>query len=361
MALKDYKCPNCGGALSFDSKLQKLKCQYCDSIFDVDNDTSKDADLNNEQSHVEWEEDANEWQPGESEKLRVYVCKSCGGEIIGDENTAATTCPYCENPVVMSGHLSGTLKPDYVIPFKLDKEAAKKNFAAHLSNKKLLPKVFKKENHIDEIKGIYVPFWLFTTKVKGQFSYSATRVRMWSDSRYNYTETSYFDVARGGEIGFDKVPVDGSAKIDDNLMESIEPFDFSEAVDFKTAYLAGYFADKYDVDKEKSFTRASQRISASTEAAFRNTVIGFSSVMPTGARSNFYDSTVKYALFPVWILNTTWNEKKYVFAMNGQTGKFVGNLPSDKGAMVKYFFKFFFTGLAVVYAIGRLLWHFQIV
>lgn len=46
----------------------------------------------------------------------------------------------------------------------------------------------------------------------------------------------------------------------DDLMESIEPYDFKKAVDFQTAYLAGYVADKYDVDEKQSVSRANDRI-----------------------------------------------------------------------------------------------------
>lgn len=95
----------------------------------------------------------------------------------------------------------------------------------HLRGKRLLPKVFKDQNHIDEIKGIYVPFWLFDTDADADIRYRATKVRSWSDKNYNYTETRFFMVARSGNIGFTRVPVDGSTKMEDDLMESIEPFD----------------------------------------------------------------------------------------------------------------------------------------
>ena len=100
--------------------------------------------------------------------MRSYVCKSCGGEIVGDATTAATACPFCGNPVVMMGQFVGALRPDYVIPFKLDKKAAKAALMKHYGSKRLLPKVFKDQNHIDEVKGVYVPFWLFDTDVDAQ-------------------------------------------------------------------------------------------------------------------------------------------------------------------------------------------------
>lgn len=356
--LQEYKCPCCNGAIEFDSSLQKMKCPYCDTEFDVETLASYDDVLKNEQADdMTWQDVAgNEWQEGETDGLRVYACNSCGGEIVGDENTAATACPYCGNPVVMMGQFAGDLKPDYVIPFKLDKKAAIAALKKHYGGKKLLPKVFTDQNHIDEIKGIYVPFWLFDADASANIRYKATRVRSWSDARYIYNETSFYSVSRGGTIGFERIPVDGSTKMADDLMESIEPYDFSQAVDFQTAYLAGYLADKYDVDANSSISRANERIKKSTEQAFRSTVQGYVTVTPEFSSVQLKNGSAKYALYPVWILNTTWEGKKYIFAMNGQTGKFVGDLPMDKKAYNKWLFGITAVASAAAFIISYILW-----
>lgn len=337
--LLEYKCPCCGGAIEFNTTVQKMKCPYCDTEFDMDTLRSYDEELKAAKPEdMEWKEEAGgQWQEGEQEGMLVYMCESCGGEIVGDKTTAATSCPYCGNPVVMKGQFSGDLRPDYVIPFKLDKKAAKEALSRHFHGKRLLPKAFKDENHIDEVKGVYVPFWLFNAQADADVSYNATKVRRWSDSRYNYKETSHYFVTREGDIGFERVSVDGSSKMDDTLMESIEPFDFKDAVDFQTAYLAGYLADKYDVTADQSKDRANQRIKRSTEDAFRNTVKGYTTVVTANSNIRLTENSVKYALYPVWVLTTSWKDGSYIFAMNGQTGKMVGNLPLDKGAFARWF------------------------
>ncbi len=336
--LLEYKCPCCGGKIEFDSSLQQMKCPYCDTTFDVESLKGYDENLNTQQpDNMTWEESAgSEWQEGETNGMKVYTCNSCGGEIVGDDTTAATSCPFCGNPVVMTGQFSGDLKPDFVIPFKLDKEAAKAGLNKHLKGKKLLPKIFKDQNHIDEIKGLYVPFWLFDADADADIMYKATKIRIWTDSNYRYTETSYYSAYRSGNVCFDRVPVDGSSKMPDDLMESIEPFDFNDAVDFQTAYLSGYLADRYDVTAEQSIDRANERIKTSTQQLFKETVKGYHTVTPESCTINLSNSKTKYALYPVWILNTTWHNKHYLFAMNGQTGKFVGDLPIDKGAYLKW-------------------------
>ncbi|MBO4878631.1 MAG: hypothetical protein IK064_05035 [Clostridia bacterium] len=357
-ALLEYKCPCCGGAIAFDSGLQKMKCPYCDTEFEMETLQSYDAQLNNQKpDDLNWKPESagTDWQPGETEGMRVYICNSCGGQIVGDENMAATSCPYCGNPVVVAGNVSGLLKPDLVIPFKLDKKAAKAAFAEHLQGKRLLPKVFKDENHLDELKGIYVPFWIFDADADADMRYRATRIRAWRDRDYEYTETSYYSVTRAGSLGFNAVPVDGSVKIPNDLMESLEPYDISEAVDFQTAYLAGYLADKYDVTAEESIERANERIRRSTATAFASTVQGYASVTQEASSIRLANAVTRYALYPVWMLNTTWKDKKYTFAMNGQTGKFVGDLPVDEKAKRKWFWLLAGIGAAITFGIGALL------
>ena len=355
--LQEFKCPCCDGAIEFDSSLQKMKCPYCDTEFEMEHLLAYDAALKEQpEDHMQWDVAGQDWQPGETEGMQIYTCNSCGGQIVADQVTGATECPFCGNPVVMSGQFAGSLKPDLVIPFKLDKKAAMEALKKHYKGKVLLPKVFKDENRVKEVKGIYVPFWLFDTDADGFVRYKATRTRFWSDSRYNYTETSHYQVIRAGGIGFANVPVDGSTKMDDTLMESIEPFDLSGAVDFQSAYLAGYLADKYDVDAAASVERANARIRRSTEEAFRDTVHGYSSVIPVSTNISLHNGTARYALFPVWLLNTQWNGKKYTFAMNGQTGKIVGDLPMDKGLFGKWLFGVAAVAGAAIFALSYLFW-----
>ncbi len=352
----EYKCPCCGGKIEFNTKGQNMKCPYCDTEFDID----AVKDLADES--IDDKEDEFSWSPEsdgkfcEDDGMAVYSCRSCGGEIVCEAVTAASSCPYCGNPVVFIGNLSGELMPDLVIPFKLDKEAAKEGLKRHLKGKRLLPKVFKDENRIDEIKGIYVPFWLFDTDADAKIRYRATRTRIWSDSNYNYTETSHYALIREGNLFFENVPVDGSQKLDDALMESIEPYDFSEAVDFKTAYLSGFLADKYDVTSSQSEVRANERIKQSTESAFASTAVGYATVIPERSYVKTSSGRVRYALLPVWLMTTKWKDKTYIFAMNGQTGKFVGNLPMDISAFIKYLALFFAGISAAVMALLYLFW-----
>ena len=324
--LSSYKCTACGGSLKFGSDKQKLVCESCGAEFDVAEYEAAIAAGGAEQ----YEAKQDEWDV-HAEGLVVYECKNCGGEVVGDETMASTKCPYCENPIVISSKFEGSLKPDLVIPFKLDKKAAKSKLTEHVNKIKLAPMAFKVGNHIDEVKGVYVPFWLFDADVHASGKYEATKVKTHKDSKYEYKETSYFDVYREGDMRFENVPADASKQMDDKLMDSIEPYDVGAAVPYSSAYMAGFLANRYDVSPEECKPRAEERMKHTAKDMIRAQVKDYNTVTSKNDTFEKRSDTHKYALYPVWILNTIWNGNKYVFAMNGQTGKLVGDVPYSKG------------------------------
>ncbi|MCI5754565.1 MAG: hypothetical protein MR033_08140 [Clostridiales bacterium] len=346
----NYQCPSCTGPLHFSGSSGKLECEYCGTAFDVaeiealyaEKETkaaeaqqaaekkAAEAERPGEESDWDLSGLSDDWG-ADADGMRAYSCPSCGAELICDASTAATSCPYCGNPSVVPGQFSGTLRPDFVIPFKLNKKEAIAALKQHYNKKPFLPKSFSRENHLQEIRGIYVPFWLFDGEAEGDAQYAATRSRTYRSGDQEITETEHYQVYRAGSVTFEKVPVDASSKMPDDHMDSIEPFDYGEIKPFSTAYLPGYLADRYDVTVEQSRERADQRCVSTLTSALRSTVQGYDSCVPTGGSTTLRRGKVHYALLPVWILNTKWDGKEFLFAMNGQTGKLVGDLPMSWG------------------------------
>ncbi len=335
MELMTYKCPNCGGAITFESEKQEFKCESCDSVFTKEQLAEYDEILRNsgqpeDTKPVEefgWEDK----EGGETlDNVNTYICQFCGAEIVTDLTTAASECPYCNNPIIIAPQLTGGLRPDVIIPFKIQKEQAEEALRQFYKGKLFLPKEFKDANRIKEIKGVYVPFWLFDCTVGANITYDATRVKHWRDSNYEYTKTDRYRVWRSGQLSFEKIPADGSSKMDDAYMDAIEPFNYADIVDFDAAYLSGYMADRYDVTIEQNAPRINGRIENTTVDTFRQTVTGYTTVSVNSKNIGVRDGRAKYALMPVWMLSTKYKDKMYTFAMNGQTGKLVGSLPVDK-------------------------------
>jgi len=345
----NYQCPSCTGPLHFDGAAGKLLCDYCGNSYDIaevealyakKDEIAKQAQERAESLSSDWDltQAGGQWSEAEAENIRAYICPSCSAEIICDANTAATSCAYCGNPTVVPGKLGGALKPDLVIPFKLDKNAAIAALKQHYKGKIFLPKEFSAQNKLDEIKGIYVPFWLFDSHAGGDVEFNAAQVRSYTAGSYNVTETKHFKVYRSGSLAFEKVPVDASSKMADEYMDAIEPYDYSELKPFSTAYLPGFYADKYDLDSKECSSRADTRIENSTVDAFSSTVNGFTGVSLAGKYISMQRGKVSYALLPVWMLTTKWNGKLFTFAMNGQTGKLIGDLPISQGRFMAWLF-----------------------
>ena len=337
-----YKCPNCGAPLSFQPGKKTVTCEYCGTEFEVaaieemfqaQNEMAAAAEAAQESK---WETENDEWTSAEAAALKALTCSSCGAELVCDENTMATECVYCGNPTMIPKRFDGKLKPDYVIPFKKTKadavEALKNFYKGHY----LLPDNFTANNRVEAIQPMYVPFWLFDSQINAQAEFKAKKIRRYDSGNMLVTETKIYNCQRAAKMGFEKIPVDGSKKMDDLYMESIEPFNYAELVPFSTAYLTGYLADKYDVDAENCAPRADKRVENSALDVLRSSVQDFNSVDIVNSAVVKDVGKVIYALVPVWILTTRYQDKPYTFMMNGQTGKVVGSLPFDSGKAFKY-------------------------
>lgn len=338
--VKNYKCPACTGPLMFSGKSGKLECEYCGGIYDIfefeslnEDDKAEAAAMAEEEAEAALNEDAG-W---DEDNVRVYNCSSCGAELICDATTAATNCPYCGNPSILPGQFEGTMKPDQVLPFLLKKENAVAALKNYYKGKRFLPTAFADRNHIEEIKGVYVPFWLFDGYADVKMSFQATRTHTRRQGNYEIVNTEHYRIRREGIVSFSSIPVDGSTKMPDDYMEAIEPFHYDQLRQFKTAYLAGYMADKYDVSAEESRERADQRSANTAERIVTNTVNGYSTRIPTGKSIDIQNNRARYVLLPVWLLSTNWKGQRYLFAINGQTGKLVGDLPVDRAKYWKTF------------------------
>lgn len=332
----EYKCPCCGAALTFSEEEQALTCASCGN--EMETESIKAFNEAPKEESFSWDEKSHEnLSQAELAQLQIFTCPSCGGELVTDGTTAATFCPYCDNPAVLPGRVSASLRPDGVLPFQRTKEEAKAAFEKLLKHKPLLPKGFLDEHRLEKITGMYVPFWLYDCGGELDGRYRATRVRVWRSGDYRYKKTSHFLLLRQASASFAGIPMDASTKMDDALMESIEPFDYSKVVDFDTAYLSGFLADKFDVESTAGQDRIRTRVSESLDDLVQPSFIGYSSVMPTSKNIQVSGIKARYVLLPVWMLTVKFNGETYIFAMNGQTGKLTGTLPVSAGRAIAWF------------------------
>lgn len=347
-----YQCPNCNAPLHFDPKSQKLECDSCGNSYTTSEIDDFYGDHNRQAEEISSTHELPYWNEEEKKSLKAYNCPACGAQLITDSTTGATSCPYCGNPAVIPAVFTDAYRPDSLIPFKLEKQQAVQTLRDFYKRMPYLPDAFTDENHIEEIKGVYVPFWLYDSHVHGHIRAHCTRTHSHMEGDYNVTVTTHYLVVRDGELRFEKVPADGSSRMPDDFMDSIEPYDFSELVPFELGYLPGYIADRYDVSHEQNENRVNHRMENTTIDQLRSTIIGYAGVMTEDEHADIHPGNVRLALLPVWMLSTQYKGKNYLFAMNGQSGKMIGDtLPRDPGKMVRQFLMIFGIGLVIAAAI----------
>lgn len=390
----NYQCPNCMGPLHYVGESGKLECDFCGSSFtpaeveaayaakqqsadEAAQEAAARAEAGEQSAFDRMADEAAgassvvtdgvidaavavgvqaddpiasflsraSWNDEEREGMRSYVCSSCGAQLTADATTAIKECPYCGNQAMAPGTFVDGAKPDVVIPFKLDKTAAEQALTNYYKGKKFLPKEFAAANRIAHVQGVYVPFWLYDGTASGQGTFEARNIRTWREGKYEVTETDVFRAWREGSSAFSRIPADGSAKMPDGHMDAIEPFDYNELVPFSVAYLPGYSAERYDQDADECRHRAEHRMENTLTEQLRGTVTGYDQVDPGHVDANVEFGELQQALLPVWMLHTRWNDEDYLFAMNGQTGRLVGDLPVSPLKVVLWF-----VGLFAVFA-----------
>ncbi len=326
MATASYKCLNCGAGLLFSPGQQKLKCDYCLSEFTI-------AEVEEYTRRMEARaaaEEARETAEAQEGDLVAYTCNSCGAEVVTEETTSATFCYYCHNPVLLTGRLSGTYRPQKVIPFAINKEKAIEIFKDWAGKRKFVPKDFTSASQLEKTTGLYLPHWMADYQVNVDYSGTATSRRSWVSGRTEYTEHNEYSIARSGTVDVNHVHEVALRKIDKELVDSITPYDESQATDFSLTYLSGFFAEKYDILQEDLKPVIENRVRRYADSLVQDTIGGYSNLNLLRQDLNFSGESWHYTLLPAWILTYLYQGKTFIYAINGQTGKIHGELPVDK-------------------------------
>ncbi len=316
-----YQCPCCGAGLSYDPDKQKFACEFCLSEFD---EPELEASGAGETAQRQAEADADY-----CEHMNLYACPNCGAEIVADESTVADFCYYCHNPIVLSGKLSGQMRPHRVVPFSVSREEAEQAFLRWCRQKWFLPRAFKSAAHASQIKGIYYPFWVTDADADTAMAAEATRSHSWRMGDYRYTETSVFAIKRAGEIHFEDIVTCALSDADKAMLEGILPYPSEKLTEFSMPYLSGFMAKKRDIERAELTEEVRERMHEYTRTLLCGSVTEpYDTVKVTDTRVNIKSSHWEYALLPIWILTYTDRKGKvYTFAVNGCTGKLYGELP----------------------------------
>ena len=318
LSAESVKCPTCGSNIVYEPELGSMMCRNCGNIYSPDTMESRGSLGISKEHDYMGDSDVS----GDDKKRHEIVCNSCGATLIADENTMSTMCPFCGSPALITRRMTREFKPDYIIPFKIDKDQAKDIAKKWLDSRQYVPWGFKNKCRLTNMTALYVPFWLLDCVVHseqggtGKIGGRALEVN---------AKMAYH--VKG-------VPFDASVKIANKLMEAIEPYDYKDMVRFESKYLQGFYADKYDQVPTDITNRIVRRIDK-----FSRDEIGLIShrYQEFEVRSEknltwMSDASVKYCLLPVWFMTVEFEGSTYQFAINGQTGEASGQVPTTSTA-----------------------------
>ncbi|MBR5974732.1 MAG: hypothetical protein IK020_06065 [Clostridiales bacterium] len=350
------KCPNCSGNLIFDADRQLMVCEYCMSSFNAEQlkntivpEAPADSDAG-ERIHREGAKENIRKRLGD--EGQQFICNACGATVVTDKNTSATFCAFCGSPAIISQRMSDEFSPDYILPFKYGKDEAIKTFFKWCKGGRWTPFDFVSEKNIEKLTGLYVPFWLYDVKSDVDVIGEGTHEQSVSSGDTTTVTTSYYQVRRHMNLAWRKIPLDGAERIDDKLMEAIEPFNIKDIKPFDPAYMQGFFAERYDQTgddlKGRLITRLKEYITEELKPTFKQYNKG---VKIKQDNTLIFEPEMHYAMMPVWFLHYKYNGKDYNFCMNGQTGEVAGVPPVSRLKRIVLFFSI----LAITVCITRLI------
>ena len=352
MAVVQYKCLNCGGPLKFDPATGKHTCEYCRSVFVSEElkepESESAADSAKATAQMKPESTVNAEEAG-----KVYTCPSCGATIMTDDTTAATFCYYCHNPVVLSGRLEGSLRPDFVVPFRIDRKKALSIFESWIQKKKYVPDAFYSKEQIEKFTGVYFPYLLYSCNLDGKIEADVTKTEIRTEGDFEVTDRGLYHIVRDGNMEIRYVLRNALKKANSVLAECVQPFelDAENLKPFQMSYLSGFFAEKRDIEKEELTDSMRQEVREHAVSSLQDSVSEYDDVRITDDHIRLVNEKWHYALFPVWTMTYKHGGKLYYFSVNGQTGKTVGELPVDNGKLLRTFLLIFIPFMLVLLAV----------
>jgi DNA-directed RNA polymerase subunit RPC12/RpoP len=332
---KRFKCDQCSAEMTFDAASQKLKCAFCGFVKDVPPGESGGAIV----EHSIFEGLAAAPRGFGAEGTRTNRCQECGANVVFPSNVTATRCTFCGSARVLEqSENQSALRPESLLAFSVDKKAANDHFARWLGKLWFRPNDLKQLARVQELNGVYVPFWTFDADVDSRWTAEA--------GYHYYTEEEYTTQEQGRTVTktrqvqhtrwerawgqrndhYDDVLVCASKGLPAELAARLHTFDTERLVPYSPGFLAGWRAEEYAIDLQGGFSTAKDVMAGSQEKRCASDVPG-DTQRNLRVNNTFSRVTFKHVLLPVWIAAYRYHDKVYRFLVNGQTGEVVGKAP----------------------------------
>ena len=323
----DKKCPSCGGVMEFNPSNGKITCPYCGYEEEIQVEQKEFVAQELDFSTVGDDDASCDWGTA----TKTVICKSCGAETVYDVNEIANVCPYCGSNQVMEQESSKVMAPGGVVTFQISAKEASERFREWIGRKFFCPKLAKDSAKPKAFKGLYTPFWTFDSNTKSTYTaeYGIDHVEEDKDGE-KHTTTDWYRTSGKYKRFFDDLLISASSKQNEQMLEGLEPYDTTKAVEYKPEYMAGFAAEKYSVKVKDAWEKAKKKIQSLLRRDVEEKITrekACDHVRDVRINTVHEDVTYKYLLLPVWISSFQYKDKVYHFMINGQTGKVSGETP----------------------------------
>ncbi len=316
---KVYKCPGCGANLTYDSETSTMSCDYCDYKLKLEGETSQEEFDLNDAEDSSWEKEA-----------KVVRCQNCGANNVIDAAAITNLCPFCGSAAVVDTNDIVGARPNRVIPFKVSSKQAISNYQVWLKKRFFAPRKVKKELPNPLLNGVYEPSWTYDTetftKYKGRLGKRYTVVVGSGKNRRTEVRIRWFSISGVHQQSLDDILISSGKKIAQKEIDKLSPYNTNDSYLYDSRYLAGFYAEHYDLTREEGWEKAKvigkERIKNAILSGYSYDVVDYIDLDVTFDKIKY-----KYVLIPVWICLFMFNRKQYNFCVNGETGKVVGKYP----------------------------------
>jgi hypothetical protein len=335
-ALEKHACAACGAQAVWNPSKQLLECPFCGTSAPFTLDEGSGAFVENDLAKAlrELPDEARGWL---AEK-RTVQCQSCKAVSVFDPERVGQNCSFCGSPALVDyKEIKAPIRPQAVLPFKVSESQVREQIRRWYASKWLAPGKLKSRALVDQIRGVYLPYWTFDaqavcpwTAEAGHYYYTTETYR---DNR-GYTQTRQVRHVRwepaAGEVRhfFDDEPVPGTQGVSHDLLKQVEPFPTTALVPYDTAFLSGFVVEHYQIVLLDAAGNSEQSMSRQLFDMAAHEVPG-DTYQNLQIHPVFSAQTFKHILVPVWLLSYLYGTKPYQVVVNGQTGIMAGRYPKS--------------------------------
>jgi DNA-directed RNA polymerase subunit RPC12/RpoP len=337
--LQRFKCPSCSAAMEFDPAAGGLKCSYCGTAVKIShpiNEDVRELPLNDYLSGAA----ASGRLSRVSQTALEVACASCGSTVQFQPPDVAGVCPFCASPIVAQPKSADEeIAPNGVLPFGLERRAATASIQAWLASRWFAPSALKNVGRPEGIHGVYVPFWTYDAQtssdysgLRGDYYYETQYVTVQNQRGESVQEARQIRHTRWSPVSghvsnaFDDVLVPASRAINEQRLRELAPWDLEAVAAYEPGYLAGFKAQRYQVELAEGFETAKAIMSESIRHSVARD-IGGDEQQIQGVSTDWRDLTFKHVLLPVWIGAYRFQDKVFQVTVNARTGEVQGERP----------------------------------